>query len=1143
MTAHPPAPVQAPASPTPVAPDAAPILRRPFVTAILVCRTNSAAVGSTLAALAAQTRRADRLVALDLSGGTQVAAVVRDKTGGSTALPEGQVFAARGIAEPGSGLGTLVNALVSDLSEVVDPANEWLWLVGDDSAPEPSALRQLVDAVRRSPSVGIAGPKVLDRTCPRLLLEVGQQVTRTGRLIAAPAPGEPDQGQFDTRTDVLAVGLPGMLIRRALFDRIGGFERAFAGPGEALDLGWRAQLAGERVVVVPGARLMHGVEPADPTATSQPTPAAALAPEPGGEPAGDPEAEPSASPEVVVPNLTSDPSTGSAPAASPGRTSVAQPVTVADSLAQRRAARSAARRVALARCSPWTVPLMSLWVLLSSVGSALVLLVLKRPAHAWVELGDLGALAHPLSAVGARWRFRRRRRLRRRDLSTLFVTSGEALRHTADRVQDALTPDRGEQERVGVAGQPAGESGPVAEEAEDLNIQTASVAERIVTNPGVLATTAAALVGALGFRASLRGGLFDAQGTGLAGGELSRVATDATGLWHAFRDSWHGAGWGTAADSGPYVGILAALTWMLERLPYVGDGRSPASVMLAWTLVLGMPLATVTAYLAGRVVTLARWPRALVALAWGTSGVVAASVSQGRVTLVLAGVLLPLVAGGLLRAARTDGTFTSAAATALGAGALGALVPPYLLAVAVVAIGLVVVGPSWGRRVRGLALLVLPPALQGAWLGQLLSPQSWLAVPGALDGSGAADPSWWAMLGGFPDGATVLRAGLAAPMLLAGVLALLRRPSSRGQAVAQTALVVVAVLGLGWGLLARRVVAGSVSAAGGLQDAVPWPGVGVQLYVLALLALALGGSVGMRGVVRGSRWAPRRLAAGSGLLVLAVAVLTAGGITGWSRLDRAVTVSLDARPAVAVEQAGGPEANRLLTLAVTESSVDYELVGREPGDVLRGPARVGDGTDPGVGPAVAALVSGQSGVGRSPALALADLGVGFVSVQGTPAPDVIRTLDATAGLTRLGSTDEQTLWRVLARPSMTTPGDIVPASRARITTAEGELSEWVRVDGAHGALTTTLGAGPSGRRLVLAEPREWITHAEVRFDGVLLEATDSGLPTYVLPARAGQLTVDVPPRHPRWLAAQLVLLAVVVFLAVPFGNRRSRRVR
>ncbi len=105
-----------------------------------------------------------------------------------------------------------------------------------------------------SRSVGIAGPKVVAWDDPRRLVELGIQVTHTGRRLASPVVGEADQGQYDGREDVLAVGTDGMLVRRSVWDDVGGFDRSFLEHGAALDLGWRTQLAGHRVVVVPGAR-------------------------------------------------------------------------------------------------------------------------------------------------------------------------------------------------------------------------------------------------------------------------------------------------------------------------------------------------------------------------------------------------------------------------------------------------------------------------------------------------------------------------------------------------------------------------------------------------------------------------------------------------------------------------------------------------------------------------------------------------------------------------------------------------------------------------------------------------------------------------------------------------------------------------
>src|SRR4029078_13169182 len=116
----------------------------------------------------------------------------------------------------------------------------WLGLVHDDSAAAPEGLAHLLDATRRSPSVGVAGAKLMLWDDPSRLLEVGQQVTRSGRRVAGPATGEPDQGQDDRRSDVLGVSTSGLLIRSDVFDALGGFEPAFGQFGDDLDLCWRA---------------------------------------------------------------------------------------------------------------------------------------------------------------------------------------------------------------------------------------------------------------------------------------------------------------------------------------------------------------------------------------------------------------------------------------------------------------------------------------------------------------------------------------------------------------------------------------------------------------------------------------------------------------------------------------------------------------------------------------------------------------------------------------------------------------------------------------------------------------------------------------------------------------------------------------
>lgn len=954
---------------------------------------------------------------------------------------------------------------------------QWLWFLAPDSAPAPMALARLVDTVGRSASVGVAGPKIVEWGDPRRLVSIGQLITRGGRLLEAPVPGEPDQGQYDGRTDVIAVSTNGMFVRRDVYDSLGGLDDSL-GDGADLDFGWRAQLSGQRVVVVPGARVSDAT-----TATDQPV-------------------------RIGGPR------------------------------------RRAARRVALTRCAPWTLPFLAVWIAVSSVVSAAALLVLKRPAHARVVLGDLGSLVHPITGIRSRWRFRGHKRVRRDHLAGVFVSSGAAAAQTWDKVQEALTPERSR--RLTDHGAPASsatETGPVAEEAEDLTVLPASVPQRIAAHPGTLAVVLCLLVAAVTFRATLRTGLLDTHGAGLAGGELNPLSTDAAGLWHLFRDAWHGAGFGTDAQMGPQVGVLAALTWLVERLPSVSDGRSPAGVTVAWLMLAAMPLSGFTAYLAGRAATLARWPRALVALAWGTSAGLAAALVGGRLSVVVAHIVLPLVVAGFAAVGARRATWTGTFATALAAAVVGCFVPVIAVLTAAVAVAMVVLAS--GSRRKAVALALVPVLLLGPWvLGFVDDPRLLLTGGGLLDAGGGASAPWQLALG-QPDGAGLVHSLLFAPLALAAVLALARRSRHDGRSPALTNLAVLALVGLAVALIAPRITVGQVRGDSGTPVlATLWSGVGLEVYVAAVLGAFLTGWHGLSRNLGQSRWGTRRLVVTAAASVLVLAVLGAAALTARNGLGNGVTVGRDALPAVAVDQARGVAANRLLVLAPGATELDYQLVGAEPGPLQRdvlGPVA----TDPGLAVLVGGLASGVDAGADAPGAGarLSDQGIGFVSLRADASSAIARTLDAESGLTRLGTTDGQTLWRVLARTPAIRGQDVaVQPSRVRVSDAAGAPLLGVPVVGPHGAVDTRLPAGVSGRRLVVAEAPEWIGVARVTYDDLTLTAVSpSGFPTYALPSTGGRLVIDLPPAHRDWFLLQMALLAVVIFLAIPFGTRRSRR--
>jgi len=98
---------------------------------------------------------------------------------------------------------------------------------------------------------------VLDGQDRRTLREVGISIDRAGRRVTGIDPAEIDQGQHDHNKAVLAVGSAGMLVRRDIWDALGGFDPALKLFRDDLDFCWRVQAAGYRVQVVTDAVLYH----------------------------------------------------------------------------------------------------------------------------------------------------------------------------------------------------------------------------------------------------------------------------------------------------------------------------------------------------------------------------------------------------------------------------------------------------------------------------------------------------------------------------------------------------------------------------------------------------------------------------------------------------------------------------------------------------------------------------------------------------------------------------------------------------------------------------------------------------------------------------------------------------------------------
>lgn len=129
-------------------------------------------------------------------------------------------------------------------------------LAHDDAAPEPDAVRHLVEEAFRS-NAAVVGPKTVRWTDPTRILSVGEGADKFGYPVPYVERGELDQEQHDAVRDVFTVPDAFTLVRRDLLEAIGGFDDAGSWFGDDLDLCWRAHVAGGRVMVAPSARVRH----------------------------------------------------------------------------------------------------------------------------------------------------------------------------------------------------------------------------------------------------------------------------------------------------------------------------------------------------------------------------------------------------------------------------------------------------------------------------------------------------------------------------------------------------------------------------------------------------------------------------------------------------------------------------------------------------------------------------------------------------------------------------------------------------------------------------------------------------------------------------------------------------------------------
>ena len=919
------------------------------VTALLVSHDGARWLPAVLAGLIGQTLPVDRVLAVDTTSRDDSVTLIRD------------ALADVGLDEPSGRLrlevvpgATSYPAAVQhalDLAPAADD-DEWLWLLHDDSNPEPGALAALVAAAQEHPDAAILGPKLREWPSLRRLLEVGLTITGTGHRETGLERGEYDQGQHDAVREVLAVNTAGMLVKRRVLEALGGLDQELPIFGNDIDFGWRAAQAGHRTLVVPQAVVFHA--------------------------------------EAAHRGVRRTPLTG--------RHTHYQ---------ERRAALFTSLANVSSRALPWQYVRLFLGSLLRVLGY----LGVRSVGEALDELAAvLSVHGRPGQVLAARRERARRREGEPADVRHLLAPPWLPYRHGLDFVTDLASAatsqaaDVAERRRLAKAP----EAAPVgreqrrgsAEDDEDAYLTDTGMVARFFTNP------VAVVLVLFGVLALLAGR--EAFGS-ITGGALSPVPATAGDWWGLHTATWLPLGTGTDVPAPAYVLPFAlAASVMLGHTGAVISGLMllavPVAAWGAWRLLK----------VVGRLVDPLGLPRWLVvwgALTYALVPVTSGAWGEGRFGTVAVASLLPWAAHAALGFVDPDRDrrWRAAWRTALLIALAAAFVPGFwlfvLVATAVVLGAAAFISPrllrerdGWGPPVVAVAAT---PVLLAPWLLPLVTTGS---AAGLLLEAGRLTVDQ-VTFGGLVTGRLN---DLGAPWWLGvvlGLLALAALLPRRTRIPVVICWLVALAAALASGVLSHLTL--------DLPSVTTRPSLGLFVVILqgtAIVAVVLGADAYLRRLTDHHPWWQRGL---STVLAVVAALVPLGGLGWWlTTPDNAMTRDAEQTVPVYMEQSSllGQEHGVLVLSGSVEDGVTYRIR-RDDGTTLgEDEVLTLADEDAKLTEEVRALVSAPTpGV----VAALGARGIEYVVLAAPADGHVSSLLDATAGLDQASAEDRSTrAWHV-----------------------------------------------------------------------------------------------------------------------------------
>ena len=917
---------------------------RHHVTAILVAHDGETWIPKVVAALASQSRSIDVAIAIDT-----------ESQDGTLKLLKSSEFKTYSMTR-GTGFGDAIKEALTKIPRIKQGSAdekivEWLWLIHDDCAPQKNALEKLINAVDERPNVAIAGPKILGWYDRNHILEMGVSIAANGARWTGMEYREQDQGQHDGIREVLAVNTAGALVRRDVYEELGGLDPNLSLFRDDVDFGWRTRTAGHSVIAVSDAVVYH------------------------------------------------------AEAASSERRSV----DVSEAFLRRPLLldRRNAAYVLLVNASWWWLPLIAVQLLFSAMLRSIGYLFAKLPGYAADEIGAVGLLfIKPTLIFDARKQRRKVRLLSSRIIAEFIPPRGNQISLAFDRARAAIARyfDRrsaqtgwikGEDQDSGQLTLPTinlGKEERSSEEDDELitDDEQFTRLKSFISRPIYIFTFVLVLITFISSRHRIGD---------IAGGALSTVPASGIDLLRKYTESWHTVGQGSGASASPWI-------FMIGIASLITLGNLKLFFSLLFLLVI--PLVFVLTYKHARSLTNNRVIALSGAGLYALSPAILNSLHMGSFGTLIIAIVAPLFCRTLLNRSITELNWPRVFFLGLCDTLIFFFSPLLFLTVVLWQMTHVITFVIEKIRThqfnaktflalngaRAIALMVIPLIAGFPWSFTLLRhPSRFLIEPGLQIGSGSS----LKIILGNPGGLQGIPIWIVTPALLVALIALF---SSMTRKYGELSLFCFSIA-----LLATVF---PVAGHGNFQPITPYVG---SLLVLATFASVVAAvRLGDRHVplLAQSHVGYRHILT---LSISIVSLLSLLVTTSWwvtLGADSLVRSGHQAKlPAYISASGETPSRYKTLVISSQKNSIKY-FIARDKSLELGDADPLYD-VDSKVNQAVADLVSG---VGVSSSQVLGNFGIRYLFLSQPIDQDLVRTIDGVGGFTRSSATRDGISWKI-----------------------------------------------------------------------------------------------------------------------------------